>query len=67
MRHTYSLNIAKLPLAEDDGEEELDPASTEELAAPKRKEKIAAKDRFGDLSSLSLFDDLETDADKSEG
>ncbi|WP_442792887.1 DNA methyltransferase [Rhizobium sp. SL86] len=66
-RDDYSLNIAKLPLADDDGDEELDPASKEELAAPKRKKKIAAKDRFGDLSGLDLFDDLGTDADKSEG
>lgn len=65
-RDDYSLNIAKLPLADDDGDEELDPASKEELAAPKRKKKIAAKDRFGDLSGLDLFDDLGTDADKSE-
>lgn len=66
-RDDYSLNIAKLPLVEDDGEEDLDPPSQEELAAPKRKKKIAAKDRFGDLSGLDLFDDLGTDADKSGG
>lgn len=66
-RDDYSLNIAKLPLADDDGDEELDPASKEELAAPKRKKKIAAKDRFGDLSALDLFDDLGRDTDKSEG
>ncbi len=65
-RDDYSLNIAKLPLADDDGDEELKLASSEELAAPKRK-KIAAKDRFGDMSGLDLFDDLGTDADKSEG
>ena len=37
------------------------------MAAPKRKKKIAAKDRFGDLSGLDLFDDLGSDTDKSEG
>jgi adenine-specific DNA-methyltransferase len=66
-RDDYSLNIAKLPLADDDADEELNPASKEERAAPKRKKKIAAKDRFGDLSGLDLFGDLGTDADKSEG
>lgn len=66
-RDDYSLNIAKLPLVDDDGDEELESPSKEELAAPKRKKKIAAKDRFGDLSGLDLFDDLGTDADKSEG
>ncbi|MGR6466701.1 site-specific DNA-methyltransferase [Rhizobium sp. PAMB 3182] len=66
-RDDYSLNIAELPLAEDDGDEDLEPASKEEIAAPKRKKKISAKDRFGDLSHLSLFDDLDTDAGKSEG
>ncbi len=66
-RDDYSLNIAKLPLVDDNGDEDVDPASMEGLAARKRKQKIAAKDRFGDLSSLNLFDDLDTDADKSEG
>lgn len=65
-RDDYSLNIAKLPLADDDGDEELVSASKEDLAAPKRKKKIAAKDRFGDLSGLDLFGDLGSDADKSE-
>lgn len=66
-RDDYSLNIAKLPLADDDGDEELQPASKEERAAPRRKKKTAAKDRFGDLNGLSLFDDLDIDADTSEG
>jgi adenine-specific DNA-methyltransferase len=66
-RDDYSLNIAKLPLVDDDGAEELESASKEELAAPKGKKKIPAKDRFGDLSGLDLFDDLGSDTDKSEG
>lgn len=66
-RDDYSLNIAKLPLADDDGDEALKSAASEELAAPKRKKKIAAKDLFGDLSGLDLFDDLGIEADKSEG
>ncbi|WCK66831.1 site-specific DNA-methyltransferase [Agrobacterium tumefaciens] len=66
-RDDYSLNIAKLPMVEDDDDEELDAASKADFAAPKRKKKVAAKDRFGDLSSLNLFGDLDSDADKSEG
>lgn len=66
-RDDYSLNIAKLPLVDDDGDEELEPVSKEELAAPKRRKKNAAKDRFGDMSGLDLFDAPGTDAEKSEG
>jgi adenine-specific DNA-methyltransferase len=66
-RDDYSLNIAKLPMTEDDWEDEPDVAPVEVARTTKRKKKTPAKERFGDLSSLNLFDDLDPKSDKSEG
>lgn len=66
-RDDYSLNIAKLPMIEDDWEDELDATPIEVAGTTRRKKKTPAKERFGDLSSLNLFDDLDLKSDKSEG
>lgn len=66
-RDDYSLNIAKLPMTEDDWEDEPDAAPVDAVATTRRKKKTPAKGRFGDLSSLNLFDDLDPKSDKSEG
>jgi hypothetical protein len=54
-------------MTEDDWEDEPDVAPVEVARTTKRKKKTPAKERFGDLSSLNLFDDLDPKSDKSEG
>lgn len=66
-RDDYSLNIARLPMADEGADEDLDAPPAEEAATLKRKKKSPTKDRIGDTNSLSLFDDFDTDADESEG